>query len=46
MLLTWHNLQYYQEIMAAMREAIENGRLADFALDFYAAQEQGDIEPA
>ncbi|WP_293961970.1 tRNA guanosine(34) transglycosylase Tgt [Sneathiella sp.] len=46
MLLTWHNLHYYQEIMAAMREAIENGRLADFALDFYAAQEQGDIEPA
>ncbi|MEX1034792.1 MAG: tRNA guanosine(34) transglycosylase Tgt [Sneathiella sp.] len=45
MLLTWHNLHYYQELMAGMRGAIEQGRLADFALDFYAAQEQGDIAP-
>tara|TARA_R110002111_G_scaffold16081_1_gene41427 strand:- start:5296 stop:6426 length:1131 start_codon:yes stop_codon:yes gene_type:complete len=45
MLLTWHNLHYYQELMAAMRDAIENGRLADFALDFYAVQEKGDIAP-
>ena len=25
MLLTWHNLQYYQDLMAAMRRAIEAG---------------------
>ena len=45
MLLTWHNLHYYQDVMAGMRSAIEAGQLADFALDFYALQEQGDIEP-
>lgn len=45
MLLTWHNLHYYQEVMAGMRGAIEDGRLADFALDFFAMQAQGDIEP-
>jgi queuine tRNA-ribosyltransferase len=44
-LLTWHNLHYYQELMAGMRSAIEAGSLSDFALEFYARQEQGDIEP-
>jgi len=44
-LLTWHNLQYYQDLMAEMRAAIEVGELADYALKFHAAQEQGDIEP-
>lgn len=44
-LLTWHNLHYYQEIMAGMRAAIEEGKMADFALDFFAMQEKGDIDP-
>lgn len=44
-LLTWHNLQYYQDLMAGMRTAIADGELADFALAFHAMQEQGDIEP-
>ncbi|MFC4270647.1 tRNA guanosine(34) transglycosylase Tgt [Sneathiella chungangensis] len=44
-LLTWHNLHYYQEIMAGMRAAIEAGKMADFALDFFAMQEKGDIDP-
>ncbi|WP_025898705.1 tRNA guanosine(34) transglycosylase Tgt [Sneathiella glossodoripedis] len=44
-LLTWHNLQYYQDLMSGMRKAIGNGELADFALAFHAMQEQGDIEP-
>lgn len=43
-LLTWHNLQYYQDLMAGMRTAIADGELADFALAFHAMQEQGDIE--
>ena len=30
MLLTWHNLQYYQDLMAAMRAAIAAGRFGDF----------------
>ncbi|MBE7637650.1 tRNA guanosine(34) transglycosylase Tgt [Sneathiella sp. P13V-1] len=44
-LLTWHNLHYYQDLMEGMRNAIEAGALADFALEFHAAQEQGDIDP-
>ncbi|MSO84887.1 MAG: tRNA guanosine(34) transglycosylase Tgt [Rhodospirillales bacterium] len=45
MLLTWHNLHYYQELMAAMRAAIDAGRLAQFADAFAADQAQGDIPP-
>ena len=30
MLLTWNNLAYYQELMAGLRKAIQDGRLADF----------------
>jgi queuine tRNA-ribosyltransferase len=44
-LLTWHNLQYYQDIMKGMRAAIEDGSMSSFALDFFAAQEHGDIDP-
>ncbi len=45
MLLTWHNLHYYQELMAEMRAAIAAGSFADFERDFHAAREIGDIEP-
>ncbi|HER27340.1 MAG TPA: tRNA guanosine(34) transglycosylase Tgt [Rhodospirillales bacterium] len=44
MLLTWHNLQYYQDLMAGMRTAIGEGRLEAFARDFHARQSGGDIE--
>ncbi|WP_339862076.1 tRNA guanosine(34) transglycosylase Tgt [Thalassospira alkalitolerans] len=44
-LLTWHNLAYYQDLMADMREAIAEGRMDAFARDFHAAQEGGDIDP-
>ncbi len=37
MLLTWHNLTYYAELMADLRAAIRDGRLAEFALDEGAA---------
>ena len=37
MLLTWHNLQYYQDLMAGMRRAIGAGRFAAFVSDFKAA---------
>jgi queuine tRNA-ribosyltransferase len=33
-LVTWHNLHFYQQLMAAMRRAIEQGRFADFAAEF------------
>ncbi|MEO1243768.1 MAG: tRNA guanosine(34) transglycosylase Tgt [Pseudomonadota bacterium] len=37
MLLTWHNLQYYQDLMAAMRDAIATGGFDAFVRDFAAA---------
>lgn len=46
MLLTWHNLHYYQELMAGLRDAIAAGRLAAFVAAFHAARAEGDIEPA
>jgi queuine tRNA-ribosyltransferase len=45
MLLTWHNLAFYQELMAAMRAAIEEGRFEDFRASFYDQQKAGDIDP-
>ncbi len=45
MLLTWHNLHYYQELMAGLREAIAAGRLAAFVEAFHALRAEGDIEP-
>ncbi|MBF9041845.1 tRNA guanosine(34) transglycosylase Tgt [Rhodobacterales bacterium HKCCE4037] len=45
MLLTWHNLHYYQELMAGMREAIAADRFAAFEADFHARRAEGDIEP-
>jgi queuine tRNA-ribosyltransferase len=44
-LLTWHNLHYYQDLMAGMRAAISAGEIADFALDFHEAQARGDVDP-
>ena len=43
MLLTWHNLHYYQEIMAGMREAIAEGRFDAWEAAFHATREEGDI---
>jgi queuine tRNA-ribosyltransferase len=45
MLMTWHNLHYYQELMAGLRAAIADGRLDAFAADFAAQQAGGDLEP-
>lgn len=45
MLLTWHNLTYYQGLMANLRAAISQGTLAQFSIDFEAAQQGGDLEP-
>jgi queuine tRNA-ribosyltransferase len=43
-LLTWHNLHYYQALMAGMREAISNKTFATFAKSFYAQYNSGDTE--
>ncbi|MTH98508.1 tRNA guanosine(34) transglycosylase Tgt [Roseibium sp. RKSG952] len=45
MLLTWHNLHYFQEIMQGMRDAIAAGTFDSWQADFHAQREQGDIEP-
>ena len=42
-LLTRHNLYYYQELMAGLRQAIEEQRLDDFAADFARQQAAGDL---
>jgi len=45
MLLTWHNLHYYQELMQGMRDAIADGRFAEWEADFHALRSLGDLEP-
>ena len=45
MLLTWHNLTYYQDLMAGLRGAIETGTLDVFAKAFHESQALGDIDP-
>ena len=42
MLLTWHNVQYYQDLMAGMREAIPRGALAGYAEAVRACWAAGD----
>ncbi len=44
MLLTWHNLHYFQEIMQGMRDAIAEGRFDAWEADFHAQRALGDIE--
>ncbi len=45
MLLTWHNLTYFQDIMAGMRDAIAAGTFAAWEAEFHAGREAGDIDP-
>ncbi|WP_172326703.1 tRNA guanosine(34) transglycosylase Tgt [Mangrovicoccus sp. HB161399] len=44
MLLTWHNLHYYQELMQGIRDSIAAGRFGEFEADFHAARALGDVE--
>lgn len=43
MLLSWHNIQYFQDLMAEMRNAIAEDRFRAWQESFHAAQAQGDI---
>jgi queuine tRNA-ribosyltransferase len=45
MLLTWHNLQLYQDLTAALRDAVAAGRLSEWTAGFEARYAAGDIEP-
>lgn len=37
MLMTWHNLHYYQDLMASLRKHIAAGTVQEFAAGFFAA---------
>jgi queuine tRNA-ribosyltransferase len=45
MLLTWHNLRYYQDLMSGLRLAIENGRSEEFSASAAADWAAGDLPP-
>ncbi len=45
MLLTWHNVAFYQQLMAGLRDAIRSGTLNAFATAFTADWSRGDIDP-
>ena len=45
MLLSWHNIAWYQTLMREMRAAIEAGRFGEYRAAFAAEQARGDIEP-
>ena len=44
MLLTWHNLHYYQQLMGGMRDAIAAGQFNSFVNEFNALRAEGDVE--
>ncbi len=43
MLLTWHNLHYFQDLLRGLRAAIAAGRLGDHAASLRAAWQAGDV---
>lgn len=45
MLLTWNNLAYYQTLMQGARDAIEQGRFAEYYDECREGWERGDIDP-
>ena len=45
MLLSRHNITFYQHLTRGIREAIDNGQFADFANQFYETRALGDIPP-
>ena len=45
MLLTWHNLHYFQTLMQGLRDAIAGQSLSAFVAEFHAMRALGDIDP-
>lgn len=45
MLMTEHNLTYFQDLMAGLRTAISGGKLSIFVKEFHQKRAMGDIEP-
>ena len=44
-LLTWHNLTYYQDLMMGLRKSINEGTLTIFTERFHNDKSEGDIAP-
>ena len=44
MLLTWHNLHYFQELMENIRHAIAVDKFSEFVSEFFAQRVNGDID--
>ena len=44
MLLTWHNLHYYQELMSDIRKSIKNNEFSKFVDEFHKLRSIGDME--
>jgi queuine tRNA-ribosyltransferase len=44
MLLSWHNIRYYERLMQGIRKSLAEGTFDKFVEDFYRKQAQGDIE--
>lgn len=42
-LLSWHNVAYYQQLMTEMRAAIEGGRFAAFCQEFATARQRHEV---
>ncbi len=45
MLLTWHNVRYYERLMQGLRQALATDTLQEFTDQFYINQAKGDIPP-
>ena len=43
-LMSWHNLQFFQDLMAGLREAIAKDAFDAYAEAFLAEYRSGDIE--
>ena len=46
MLLSWHNIAYFEDLTARMRAAIAAGEFDAFRRDFRAKWEEGQAEAA
>ena len=46
MLLTWHNLTFFQDVMKGLRASIAAGGAADFAAEFHACYRAGSDDAA
>lgn len=45
MLLSWHNVRYYERLMQGIRKALAENNLQDFTAEFYENLKIGDIPP-